>query len=443
MNIINDLIKPTPRQREFMQVMLDNIYTLYGGAAGGGKSYIIRWTLVYLLIRWFKLTGIKGIRVGLFCEDYPSLEDRQLSKVKLEFPEWIGVYKDKNHELTLSSELGEGVLCFRNLDKPSKYLSSEFAAIAIDELTLNDQTIFDFLRMRLRWPGITDTKFIGGTNPGGKGHGWVKNMFVDGNLPKELEPYRNKIAFVKAKVTDNPHLSQSYIDNLNTLPEHMRKAYLEGSWDIFAGQVFTEFDRDTHVVEPFALPPSWTRIRSMDWGFTKPYEVLWGAVDQDGTIWIYRELYGCKAGMADVGTQETAQEVAIKVKTLEQGEAIVYGVADPACWAKTGHNGYSIYEYFAKEQVYWQQADNERIAGKNEVHTRLRDGKVKIFSTCQGLIRTLPTLVYDTKASNIEDVDTTQEDHPYDTFRYLLMSRPMNRNKNKKRNRQMPKRGAL
>lgn len=426
-NLVKDVINPTERQREFMRTVNASTYTLYGGAAGGGKSYILRWELIYLLIKWFKSTGIKGIRVGLFCEDYPSLRDRQLSKIKLEFPSWLGRYRDSPHEFTLSEQLGGGVICFRNLDDPSRYLSSEFAAIAIDELTLNDQSVFDFLRMRLRWPGIRSPKFIAGTNPGGRGHGWVKNLFVDRNLSKEMQKYADKIAFVRAKVSDNPYLPDSYTESLKTLPDAMRKAYLDGSWDIFEGQVFTEFDRRVHIVEPFALPPSWTRLRSMDWGFTKPYCVLWGAVDPDGCIYVYRELYGCKAGMADVGTQETAQEVAQKVRNVEQGEAIAYGVADPACWAHTGHGeGYTINEYFSAENVYWSKADNDRLAGKNEVHTRLRDGKLKIFSTCTGLIRTLPTLVYDTKSQHIEDVDTTQEDHPYDTLRYMLMSRPLN-----------------
>ena len=425
MKIIDDVIKPTDKQREFMRTMDSHMYTLYGGAAGGGKSYILRWSLVYLLINWYQRTKTKGIRVGLFCEDYPALKDRHLSKIMFEFPEWLGKYKDSDHEFTLSASLGSGVIAFRNLDNPSKYLSSEFAAIAVDELTLNDQSVFDFLRMRMRWPGISDVKFIAGTNPGGKGHGWVKNLFIDRNIPQELAKYASQIAFVRAKVTDNPYLPDTYKDNLQTLPEALRKAYLEGSWDVFEGQVFTEWDYTKHVVTPFAIPDSWTRIRSMDWGFTKPYCVHWGAVDNDGTIYIYRELYGCKPNTADVGTQETAVEVANKIKMQEQGEGIVYGVADPAIWAKTG-TANSIYEDFYNKEIYWLKAANERIAGKNEVHTRLRDGKVKIFSTCKGIIRTLPTLVYDKKLTRVEDVDTTQEDHPYDCLRYMLMSRPIN-----------------
>jgi len=211
---------------------------------------------------------------------------------------------------------------------------------------------------------------------------------------------------------------------MQTLPEHLRRAYADGSWDVFAGQVFTEWSRDKHVITPFSLPLSWTKIRAMDWGFSKPYCILWGAIDQDGTVWIYRELYGSNG--INIGSQETAQEVAKKIVNLETGEAIAYGVADPACWQKTqsGVNQlYSIYDHFRSNGVDWQRADNDRIAGKNEIHTRLRDGKIKAFSTCANLIRTLPTLVYDERLTKLEDVNTDQEDHPYDCLRYLLMSR--------------------
>lgn len=428
-DLLSDLIKPTGKQREFLQTVLDKDFVLYGGAAGGGKSYILRWSLVYLLTRWYFDTRIRGIRVGLFCEDYPTLKDRHLSKIKYEFPAWLGTYRETDHEFKLSPEYGEGVISFRNLDDTSKYLSSEFAVIAIDELTQNDQTVFDFLRMRLRWPGIDRPKFIAATNPGSKGHGWVKALWVDRQFPRELTEYKDRFAFVSAKLADNPYLSPSYVEDMQTLPEHLRKAYTEGSWDIFAGQVFTEWSRDKHIVTPFAIPSSWTRIRSLDWGFSKPYCVLWSAIDQDGTAWIYRELYGATG--INIGSQETAAEVGKNVLNLELGEAISYGVADPACWQKTQSGTtqlYSIYDHFREAGVEWQRADNDRIAGKNEVHTRLRDGKLKVFANCVNLIRTLPALVYDDRLTKIEDVDTDQEDHAYDSLRYLLMSR---RSKNK------------
>ena len=165
---LRDLINPEPRQLEFLQALDKYKYLLYGGAKGGGKSYILRWSLIKLLAKWAE-AGHKKVRVGLFCEDYPSLKDRQITKIQSEFPRWLGTLSDSSIEgmsYVLRPQFGGGVIALRNLDDPSKYASSEFAAAAVDELTKNKRAVFDQLRSIIRWPGIENTKFLAGTNPG-------------------------------------------------------------------------------------------------------------------------------------------------------------------------------------------------------------------------------------------------------------------------------------
>jgi hypothetical protein len=352
--------------------------------------------------------GHKNVRVGMFCEDYPALKDRQMTKIETEFPGWLGTLKDSAHEYRLADRFGGGSIAFRNLDDPSKYSSSEFAAIAVDELTKNRMEVFDQLRWRMRWPGIDDVVFMGATNPGGVGHSFCRQFWIDRIFPPELEKYADQFQFIQAKSIDNPHLSSSYSEMLQTLPTAMRMAYAEGSWDLFEGMVFDEWSPAKHIVKPFEIPDSWTKVRCMDWGFSKPYAIYWGAVDYDGVIWIYREMYGIQNNQPDVGTKETAREVAMRVRALEKGERIHDGVADPACWTKTG-TGPSVAEEFDMENIYWEKADNSRLAGKMQFHSRLRDGGLKFFSTCRHAIRTIPQLVYD--KVRVEDVDTNQEDH--------------------------------
>lgn len=406
MRILEELIRPTEKQREFLKTVFDNKYTLYGGAAGGGKSYILRWGLIYLLLRWAS-KGHKNVRVGLFCEDYPSLTDRHLQRIQTEVPSWLGTYRKTDRDFVLRPEYGSGMISFRNLDNPSKYLSSEFAAIAVDELTMNaNQEVFDFLSMRLRWPGIEDVKLIAGTNPGGPGHGWVKHKWKD----QKIDGY----GFVQALAQDNPHLPTSYYEQLLALPEAMRKAYAEGNWDVFEGQVFIEFNEAAHVVDSFEIPKHWTRWISMDWGFSKPYSVHWYAMDNDGRIHVYRELYGW-GGSPNVGTKETAAQVAIQLASMDR--APIY--ADPAMWIKGGHEGDSLAETFQKQGLPMIQAENDRIAGKMQIHERLRNGTLLIHRNCSHLIRTLPILVYD--KIRVEDVNSDQEDHAYDDLRYGLM----------------------
>lgn len=219
-----------PKQIEAQLASKRFKFTLFGGSVGSGKSRWLRWMTVYWLIKYYAKYNIKGIRAGLFCEDYPSLNDRHLSKVKFEFPSWLGRFNEAKHEFTLAPEYGSGIIAFRNLDDPAKYLSVEFAVIAIDEINRNPKTTFDMLRSRHRWPGIKDVKFLAGCNP--LGEAWVKNMWVKRMFsPDEKEQY--EFVFVPALPTDNPHLDASYYKSLESLPENQRKAYLEGNWDAF------------------------------------------------------------------------------------------------------------------------------------------------------------------------------------------------------------------
>lgn len=219
-----------PKQIEAWNASKRFKYTLFGGSVGSGKSRWIRWTCVYWLMKYYAKYQIKGVRAGLFCEDYPSLNDRHLTKVKFEFPEWLGKFNEAKHEFTLAPEYGSGIIAFRNLDDPSKYLSVEFAVIAIDEVNRNPKTTFDMLRSRHRWPGIKDTKFIAGCNP--LGEAWVKNMWVKRMFPPD-EKEQYEFVFVPALPTDNPYLPAEYYKSLESLPENQRKAYLEGNWDAF------------------------------------------------------------------------------------------------------------------------------------------------------------------------------------------------------------------
>lgn len=226
----SELANFLPKQKDAQEASKRFKFVLYGGSLGSGKSYWLRWMMVYWLMKLYSKSNQKGIRAGLFCEDYPSLEDRHLSKVKYEFPAWLGKYNQQKHEFTLAPEYGSGVIAFRNLDDPEKYLSVEFAVMGVDEINRNTIVTFRELRKRLRWAGIKDVRFLAACNP--VGEAWVKNMWVKRMFPPE-ENEQYEFVFVPALPTDNPYLDASYYKSLESLPESQRKAFLEGNWDAF------------------------------------------------------------------------------------------------------------------------------------------------------------------------------------------------------------------
>lgn len=274
----SELASFTEKQWEATRVADAHRYTLFGGSRGPGKSHWLRWYLIYRLLRW-AAHGQRGVHVGMFCEDYPSLKDRQISKLA-QFPAWLGTLKTTKADglgFHLKQQFGGGVMLLRNLDDTTKYQSVEFAGMAIDELTKNPPTVFDQLRGSLRWPGIDDTFFVAATNPNGRYFQWVRDYWVEQRLPENLEPLRGDFAFIQALPSSNPYLDASYWQELNTLPTVLRAAWRDGDWyAAVEGLVLAEFNAENLL----AIEPD----------MAQPYEIAIddGYIDPRATLFIQR-----------------------------------------------------------------------------------------------------------------------------------------------------------
>lgn len=436
---------PQPAQALFME--RPEYEALYGGAAGGGKSEAI-------VIEATRQVDIPHYRGLILRKTYPELSElinKSLSYYPRAFPGCR--FNETRHRWTFpSGATVEFGAMHRTADK-LKYQGRAWDFIAFDELTHFTWEEYSYLFSRNRPNGPGTRVYMRATaNPGGVGHGWVKERFITPAPPRtrimtELEislpdgrkekRKRSRI-FIPASVFDNQILLQNdteYIANLSLLPEAERNALLYGDWDSFSGQVFREWVNDperygdyrwSHVVEPFDIPSYWPIYRGFDWGYARPFSVGWWAVGREGELYRIRELYGC-TGTPNEGVRWTPNQLAEKIAEIEhedpqlRGRRIT-GIADPAIWDAS--SGESIADVMERHHVYFDKADHARISGKMQVHNRLafdENGKAMlyVFKTCSHFIRTMPALVYD--QTNVEDVDTKGEDHIYDETRYVCM----------------------
>ena len=436
----SELANYTDRQLELVDAVSKHRYVLYGGARGGGKSYGLRWLAVDLLISWFTVLGVKNARFGIFCEDYPTLTERQISKVKIEFPDALGKWNGEHKEFRLAKSLGSGVIAFRNLDDPSKYQSSEFAGIGVDELTKNPESIFDILRGSLRWPGVERTVFIGATNPGDKGHLWVKRLWIDRRFPKNLEAKAHEFKYIKALPTDNPHNADSYIEELGTLTPKMQRAWLQGDWNVFEGQVFEEWRDELHILQEFKVPPNWAWGAGLDFGYRKAGVLAIMAAGSESRVVVVDEFV-----FKELHAEEAGYQAGLRLKEYPLFSWIC---ADEEMFWETGQ-GPTKAEMFqeglnramrkhAPVLVKITHGKGSRSARLEMFHRYLAwkevDGKVppwnqprlRFHKRCRYHIETIPALPYpkDTTSGTKTDVDTDSEDHAYDADGYYLMSRP-------------------
>jgi hypothetical protein len=393
---------------------------LYGGAAGGGKSY----AMLIDPLRYAHRAAHRGLILRRSMPELRELIDKSRELYPRAFPGCKYREVEKLWNFPSGAKIEFGFL-ERDADV-YRYQGQAYSWIGFDEIThLPTEFGWNYLASRLR---TTDSDIIPymrcTANPGGVGAHWVKKRYI---LPSEPnESFRGEDGltrkFIPARLDDNPYLAEDgrYEEMLKALPAIQRKQLLEGNWEIAEGAAFTEFEAETHIVTPFEIPIGWERIKGIDYGYASESACVWGCVDpSDGTLIIYRELY--RKGLTGVDLGHLIAEMEI------EDPFSVPGILDTAAWAKTGSTGPTVGEALMRIGHKLRRADKNRIQGKIQIHEYLRvqqsgRPKLQIFNNCPNLIRELQSIPLD--KTNPEDVDTRASDHAYDALRYLIMSRP-------------------
>jgi len=394
---------------------------LYGGAAGGGKSFA-------MLIDPLRYCHKSAHRALILRRSMPELREL-IDKSRELYPKAFPGAKFKEVEKLWSFPSGAKIE-FGFLERDAdvyRYQGQAYSWIGFDEIThLPTEFGWNYLASRLRTTDPELPTYLRCTaNPGGVGAQWVKKRYVEpADHNKSFKGHDGLTRkFIPARLQDNPFLAEDgeYERMLLSLPAVQRKQLLEGNWDISEGAAFAEFDPSIHVITPFEIPTWWERTKAVDYGYASESCCLWAAIDpEDKTIIIYRELY--EKGL-------TGEALGSKITELESSEVkSITGVLDTAAWSRTGYTGPTIGETLIKEGHKLRRADKNRIAGKIQIHEHLRQDRntgrprLQILSTCTNLIKELQSLPL--SRSNSEDVDTHSADHAYDALRYMLMSRP-------------------
>lgn len=424
---------PNFHDKQIQFLMARTKHNGFGGARGGGKSFVVRWKAKLLSFTY------PGIRCLIVRRTYPELINNHINILRTEL---LGVarYNDKDKVLKFNNGSTINFMYCDNDKDLDRLQGVEYDIIFLDEATQLSEHQMKVITACCRGVNDFPKRIYYTCNPGGQGHQYIKRIFIDRKYEDGENP--EDYTFIQSLVTDNKALMESqpdYIKQLEALPPKLKEAWLHGRWDIFEGQFFEDFmdmpdhyaDRQwTHVIDPFEIPDGWKIYRSFDWGYNKPFSCGWWAVDYDGVVYRILELYGCNK-TPNEGVKWTPPKVFAEIHRIEtehrwlKGKKIT-GIADPAIWdAETGE---SIADVAAKHQVFFQPGDHKRIPGWMQMHYRFAFDEngfpmMYIFSNCKAFIRTIPLLQYDEHKP--EDLDTDGEDHVADEVRYFCMSRPI------------------
>ena len=396
---MNIPIKVTKKQKRFIDAKEDEV--LFGGAAGGGKSY---GQVVDALIFALRYPASKQL---ILRRTYAELDKSLIRTAREIYPSSIFTFNAGAH---VGKFYNGSIIDFGYCAQESdvyQYQSAEYDVIRFDELTHFTEMQYIYLLSRVRGTNGYPKQIKSSTNPGGVGHSWVKERFVDA---KEagcgfIGGDGMTRIFIPSLLSDNSFLSKGdpgYTARLLALPERERRALLYGDWDIFDGQYFDEFSRDLHVIDPFEIPREWRRYRTLDYGLDR-LAVLWIAISPEGVSYVYREL--CESGLTIGAAAE-----AILASTPEN-EEIYATLAPPDLWNRTQVTGKSKASLFSECGVTFTKTSNEREAGWLAIKELLRDTgngpRLKIFRNCTEIIKCLPALTID----RLRPTDCANEPH--------------------------------
>jgi len=418
--------KPNNKQELFHSCNADEC--VYGGAKGGGKSCaLVMEALAY---------GLENPRADMyiFRETYDDLEANIIKEWKAKVSKELYEFNETKHFATLINGTTVKFRYIRNFIDAESYQGRSMDWIGVDELTKHEKRSIQILLSCLRSAKGFKPRFRATCNPGGIGHAWVKEMYIDATN-YGLNPVIDELTglnrvFIPAKVYDNTILVKNdpnYIKRLENLPENQKKAFLYGDWDIFEGQYFTEFKRDVHVIQPFVIPEHWNRYIALDYGLDM-LACLWIAIDEQDRAYVYKELYQ---------NNLIISEAAARILEVTDKDKIKKRYAPPDLWNRRQETGDSAEDIFRKNGVVLHKSNNNRVMGWYAVKEHLKielsrdeqtgkeieTSKLKIFSNCTNLIRTLPQLQHDERNPN--DVSNTPHEltHINDALRGFCIER--------------------